>query len=201
MLHGQPAVHAPAEAIGDGERSGRPRSGPATARIPATLDPMKLPAPILLAVALAGCAASPDKGAGSGATSSAVTSAATTPLADLNLVHGTIPAVLADAQKQPYRMPADGACVALAAEVRALDEALGPDLDAPAVPGNPGLLERSGDAAGSLLKNAAEGVVPFRGWVRKLTGAERYSKDVAAAIAAGSVRRGFLKGLRSAKGC
>lgn len=158
---------------------------------------MKPLAPILLAVVLAGCAASPDKGA----TSSAVSSAATTPLGDLNLVHGAIPAVLADAQKQPYRVPADVACVALAADVRALDEALGPDLDAPAAPGNPGLLERGGDAAGSLLKNAAEGVVPFRGWVRKLSGAERYSKEVAAAIAAGSVRRGFLKGLRSAKGC
>ena len=161
MLHGQPAVHAPAEAIGDGERSGRPRSGPATARIPATLDPMKLPAPILLAVALAGCAASPDKGAGSGATSSAVTSAATTPLADLNLVHGTIPAVLVDAQKQPYRMPADGACVALAAEVRALDEALGPDLDAPAVPG-PGAAETGADENGA----AGSGATPSPADVR-----------------------------------
>jgi len=154
---------------------------------------MKRLAPILLALALAGCAASPDR--------SAVSTAATTPLGDLNLVHGNIPAVLVDAQKQPYRMPADVACAALATEVRSLDEVLGPDLDAPAAPGNPGLLERSGDAAGSLLKNAAEGVVPFRSWVRKISGAERYSKDVAAAIAAGSVRRGFLKGLRSAKGC
>lgn len=154
---------------------------------------MKTLAPLLLALALAGCAASPDR--------SAVSGAAVTPLNDLNLVQGAIPLVLSEAQKQPYRVPADASCPALAAEVRALDEALGPDLDAPVTPGNPGLLERSGDAAGNLLKHAAEGVVPFRGWVRKLSGAERYSKEVAAAIAAGSVRRGFLKGLRSAKGC
>jgi hypothetical protein len=41
----------------------------------------------------------------------------------------------------------------------------------------------------------------FRGWVRKLSGAERYSKQVAAAIAAGSIRRAFLKGLGQAAAC
>jgi hypothetical protein len=45
-----------------------------------------------------------------------------------------------------------------------------------------------GVVAGAVQK-AAEGVVPFRGWVRKLAGAERYSRQVAAAIAAGTVRR------------
>jgi hypothetical protein len=43
--------------------------------------------------------------------------------------------------------------------------------------------------------------VPFRGWVRKLSGAERYSRQVAAAIAAGAARRAFLKGLAQGKGC
>jgi hypothetical protein len=37
--------------------------------------------------------------------------------------------------------------------------------------------------------------------VRQLSGAERYSKKVAAAIAAGAVRRGFLRGLIAARGC
>jgi hypothetical protein len=44
-------------------------------------------------------------------------------------------------------------------------------------------------------------VIPFRGWVRKLDGAERHSKEVAAAIAAGSVRRAFLKGVGQTLGC
>jgi len=44
-------------------------------------------------------------------------------------------------------------------------------------------------------------VIPFRGWIRKLTGAERYSKRVAAAITAGAVRRAFLKGVRVMKNC
>lgn len=48
---------------------------------------------------------------------------------------------------------------------------------------------------------AAEGIVPFRGWVRKLSGAERYAKEVAAAITAGTIRRAYLKGLGQAAGC
>lgn len=70
---------------------------------------------------------------------------------------------------------------------------------------NRGLIERGTDAAGGAavgaLRRTAEGVIPFRGWVRKLTGAERYSKRVAAAIAAGTVRRAFLKGLSVAQNC
>ena len=37
--------------------------------------------------------------------------------------------------------------------------------------------------------------------MRKLDGAERHSKEVAAAIAAGSVRRAFLKGVGQTLGC
>jgi hypothetical protein len=66
---------------------------------------------------------------------------------------------------------------------------------------DPGLVERGGDTAADLLRGTAEGVVPFRGWVRKLSGAERYAKEVAAAIAAGTIRRAFLKGLGQATGC
>lgn len=134
-----------------------------------------------------------------------VESAAVTPLNDLNLVQAPIPPALQRAQKQPYGLQADASCAGMAAEVRGLDEVLGPDLDAPPSNSNPGLIERGsnavGDAAAGALRSAAEGVVPFRGWVRKLTGAERYSKDVAAAIAAGTVRRAYLKGLWQGKGC
>ncbi len=147
---------------------------------------------LVMTLALAACATQD---------SSRLSSAATTPLSDLNLVQATIPPVLEDARKLPYRPPADSSCQSLSSDIRALDEALGPDLDAPASEANPGLLERGGDLAAGALKSAAEGVVPFRGWVRKLSGAERYARDVAASIAAGSVRRAFLKGLRAAQRC
>ena len=127
-----------------------------------------------------------------------VRDAATTPLADLNVVRAEIPPVLAAAQKAPYAAPADKSCAALAIEVQALDAALGADLDTPATGSNPSLIERG---ASDALRNAAEGVIPFRGWVRKLSGAERYSREIAAAIAAGTIRRAYLKGLGAASGC
>jgi hypothetical protein len=160
-----------------------------------------MPTPSTLAVAFAvlvgllGCATD----------QKAVTSAATTPLTDLNLVSAPIPEILLAAQRAPYAAPADASCTALSAQVKALDEVLGPDLDAPPTDSNPGLIERGGTAVGEAatgaLRRTAEGVIPFRGWVRKLTGAERYTKQVAAAISAGTVRRAFLKGLAVAKSC
>jgi hypothetical protein len=146
---------------------------------------------LALALSLAGCASTD---------SSKVTAAATTPLSDLNLVNAPIPELLQAAQRAPYAVPADRSCPALAAMVKVLDEALGPDIDAP--PGaEPGLLEKGGDLAVEALGRSAAGLVPLRSWVRKLTGAEHYSRQVAAAITAGGVRRGFLKGQQQAGGC
>jgi hypothetical protein len=152
---------------------------------------------------LVGCAAAPGESLGN---------AAVTPLNDLNLVKAPIPAVLQAAQARPYgHAAAPGAneappdCEALAAEVRALDEVLGADLDTPPSADKPSLLERGGNAAGDAavgaMRRTAEGVVPFRGWIRKLTGAERYSRQVAAAITAGSARRAWLKGYAAARDC
>jgi len=59
----------------------------------------------------------------------------------------------------------------------------------------------AGDAAMDAFKGVAEDVIPFRGLVRKLSGAERHSKKVTAALVAGSVRRAYLKGMRVAQGC
>jgi hypothetical protein len=159
----------------------------------------------LLALLLGACASQPAPAPTDSAAGNAVASAVVSPLNDLNLVHAAIPPVLQAAQKQPYQVPEDSSCPALSAQITALTEVLGADLDAPPTPGNPGLLERGGnvvgDAAGGALKSAAENLVPFRGWVRKLSGAERYSREVASAIAAGGARRAFLKGLAVGRAC
>jgi len=130
--------------------------------------------------------------------------AATTPLSDLNLLRTKIPAVLLTALHAPYAPPMDGTCAGLAAEVQALDAALGEDLDGPKAP-SPSLAERGraevDEAAVGAVKSSAEALIPFRGWVRKLTGAERASRQVTRAIAAGIVRRAYLKGLGQAQGC
>jgi hypothetical protein len=130
-----------------------------------------------------------------------VATAATTPLSDLNVVRADIPEALRAAAAAPYAQPADASCAGIAAGIQALDEVLGPDLDAPTAKGNTGLLERGEDAATGALQRTAEGVIPFRGWIRKLSGAERYARQVSVAITAGGVRRGFLRGLSVAKGC
>lgn len=160
---------------------------------------MKTTALCLIAASLAACSTPPaDPKPSSGEQFAQV---ATTPLTDLNLVRADIPPVLAAAQKAPYAVPSDRSCEALAKDVQALDAALGADLDTPATAANPSLVERGGDVAMVAVHDAAGGIVPFRGWVRKLSGAERYAKDVAAAIAAGTIRRAYLKGLGQSAGC
>jgi hypothetical protein len=129
---------------------------------------------------------------------------ASQPLNDLNLLENRIPAVLtAAAQKGPYAAPADAACAALQTELDELDAALGPDIDAPALPGSdPGLVvqavgyvgQKAVDSVSTTVNTMVDGVLPLRSWVRKLSGAERYSSEVAAAVSAGRIRRPFLKG-------
>lgn len=138
-------------------------------------------------------------------TSKRMGSAAVTPLNDLNVVRADIPDVLEHAQKGPYQMPKDASCIVLTLEIRRLDEVLGADLDAPPSDTRPSLLDRAStlanDQAVNAVRRTAEDLIPFRGWVRKLSGAERYSKKVAAAITAGSVRRAFLKGVAASQSC
>ena len=134
-----------------------------------------------------------------------VTDAALSPLNHPNLVHGDIPPVLIAAQKGPYALPADQSGANLTVQVAAIDAVLGADLDIPPTDANPGLILHGQEAAtksaiGSL-RGAAGGLIPYGGWVRKLSGAERYSREVGDAISAGIVRRAFLKGLGQAVGC
>lgn len=138
-------------------------------------------------------------------TQSRVTTAAATPLSDLNLVRDEIPEVLQNALKQPYLKPADANCAPIAEEIHQLDEVLGADLDAPANSDEPSLLDRGSDMAENTavgaIQRTAEGLVPFRSWVRKLSGAERHSRKLAAAITAGSIRRAYLKGVAVSRAC
>lgn len=144
-------------------------------------------------------------GACASKTPSRVADAATTPLSDLNIVRADIPEALAEARKNPYQMPSDQSCTTVLFEIRKLDEVLGADLDTPSTAGTPSLIERgvdvAEDSAVGAVQRTAQGLVPFRSWVRKLSGAERYSKRVSAAITAGSIRRAFLKGVGASQGC
>lgn len=153
----------------------------------------------LLACVLAACS-TPDP-----SREKSITDATTAPLGDLHLVSAEIPEVLRAALKDPYRVPSDPSCAGLTTAVVALNAVLGPDLDNRATPANPGLIERGvsavGDAAVGAVRGTTEALIPYRRWVRKLSGAEKYSQQVAAAIAAGGVRRSYLKGMGQAGGC
>lgn len=127
-----------------------------------------------------------------------------TPLADINLIQTEIPPILSAAFDAKYQLPRDTGCQALAQQIVDLDSVLGDDFDAD-TPDKPSLYERGRlelkDATYGALRSTSESVIPFRGWVRKLSGAERYSKKVQSAIQAGSLRRAFLKGILNGQGC
>ncbi|MCH8179583.1 MAG: hypothetical protein IIA02_07355 [Proteobacteria bacterium] len=131
--------------------------------------------------------------------------AAITPLSDLNVVQEEIPAALQAAAQGPYAAPKEPGCAAILTEIHALDDALGADLDDPKGGDKPSLLSRGTDLAEnagvSAVRRTVEGFVPFRSWLRKLSGAEKHSKQVAAAITAGGIRRAYLKGRGDALAC
>ena len=150
----------------------------------------------ILAVLISACASHKND------TSQKIEAAVTAPLTDLNLIKTNIPSALRTALKNPYAQPADSSCSNLAKEITELDEVLGADLDTPVTKSNEGLIARSlvSESVSAIRKNT-EAVVPYRNWVRKLSGAERKSKTVAAAIRAGGIRRAYLKGIGQANKC
>jgi len=154
----------------------------------------------LAAILLTGCASN---GAG-GRLGRGLADAAMQPLEDLNLRQDPIPAVLTEALVNPYSQQGMETCMAIALQVRRLNEALGPDQDEPPPP-RAGLsqqaVEALSDAAVDALRNETSDFIPLRGWVRELSGAERHSRRVQAAIQAGRGRRAFLKGVGMRQNC
>ncbi len=122
------------------------------------------------------------------------------PLRDLNMVRTKIPPVLLDAMADPYRRPPGRRCADLVALIRPLNAALGADLDVPSVDQDD-LLVKGRETTLSVMATAASSALPFRGWVRQLSGAEQHDREVQAAITAGAVRRAYLKGLGESRGC
>jgi hypothetical protein len=105
-------------------------------------------------------------------------------------------AVMAD----PYARPASMDCGALASEIQTLNAALGDDFDAVVlVDETPEARKQRQEREG--LHAGSEMLLPFSGFVRKLSGAEQRDKLVLDAIMAGDSRRSYLKGIGEARGC
>jgi hypothetical protein len=120
---------------------------------------------------------------------------ATSPLKDVGVVKDKIPQVLIDARTATYVLPSPLTCKTIFDAVDALNAELAPDLD------NPSTQIKSGMSATEIGETVVHGLTPLRSWVRKLSGAEKNANEVQAAILAGSVRRGYLKGIGLQMGC
>jgi hypothetical protein len=162
-------------------------------------------ASVLLASAAALCACMDTQAMGEGKAKvqAGFRDAAEAPLEDLNIKRHEIPPVLIRAEKDPYDLTNFGSCELIAADVGSLDDALGPDFDEPPPPQtrNEKRADQAAKASLDAVKGVSEGVIPFRYWVRRLTGAERHSQAVQRAIKAGTERRAYLKGIGMRNNC
>jgi hypothetical protein len=127
------------------------------------------------------------------------------PFRDFGLVRSKIPSVLIEAIADPYARPAPATCEGIAAQMLRLNIALGPDLDEPVSTEHPGVLTRGEGAAKTAaldaMRSEAQSYIPFDGFIRVLSGADRHDHLVMAAIQAGAIRRGYLKGLGEMRAC
>lgn len=144
----------------------------------------------------AGCATAPPT-PGRPAKPNPVDEAVTQPLRDLSLMRTDPAAVLMSARAAPYATPQPATCAALAPRIAELDLALGQDVD------DPSSLNSLNNMAGALVSGAIRDAVglPFRGVVRRLSGAEQRDRELRAYVLAGIVRRAFLKGVAQAHDC
>jgi len=109
-----------------------------------------------------------------------------------------VPAKLAAVQDDPYSLAGLGKCAAIIREVEELNAVLGPDVNERSEKGDSDKAEATvGRVAGSV----AGSFIPFGGVIGEITGANDERRRYAAALYAGTVRRGFLKGVGLERGC
>lgn len=120
------------------------------------------------------------------------------PVKDVNLRKDQIPAKLIAIQDHPYDLENMRGCRALEIEIVQLNNTLGPDINQ--LP-EKSLTEKREKGVSRIAGSFIGGLIPFRGVVRELTGANAAKERFLKAIAAGNARRSFLKGVAVAKGC
>jgi hypothetical protein len=153
----------------------------------------------ILAVVLtaAGCATG-----GTANTRRGVTNAAYSPLRDVNMIRPEIPLLLRNLD-YPYSTATLTDCNAIWAEIHNLDAALGPESYQPGP--NRNIWDKGGDFVEQqtveAAQNTAQDLIPFRSWVRRLSGATAAEREALRAVANGQQRRTFLRGYGASLGC
>lgn len=157
----------------------------------------------MIAVAATGCA---HRGEGDSQRRDAgnpVMNAAATPLRDVGLIRPDVPEILQGITYPYSTNTLASGCPAILYEIGRLDAVLGEETFQPGEERS--LVGRGMDAAGNAGVNAVAGaaadIIPYRGWVRRLSGASRAEREAGEAYDRGDQRRTFLRGYGAALGC
>jgi len=151
---------------------------------------------LALAAMLVAPVASAQTGAPDPTTGQRAGQAARQPLEDFNVAKDEIPAKLLAIQDNPYAMKNMRTCYQIGSEVAELNAVLGADVDS-----SDEAKRKTVDSAIAVGGGIIAGLVPFRGLVREVSGANAAEKRYQRALYSGISRRSFLKGLGQAKGC
>ena len=149
----------------------------------------------LAVLTLAAAPASAQNGAQQDSIGEDAVDAVTQPLTDLGLRSKEFPEILLTAQAAPYNLEGMTDCANLRDEIARLEDVLGPDADAPEE--ERGLINRALGVGGDMFG----GMIPFRGIVRRISGAKAEEARFEDAVYAGVARRSFLKGYLAGQSC
>ncbi|MGE0533262.1 MAG: hypothetical protein AB7G40_16755 [Hyphomonadaceae bacterium] len=152
----------------------------------------------LLALALTGCMSGRTDDTRRG-----FANAAATPFRDVGLIRPEIPPLLRTLD-YPYATASLAAgCSGVAYEIGQLDAILGPESFQPGPDRN--IWDRGGDLAENqaidAMQDTAQDLIPFRSWVRRISGASAAERAALRAFANGQQRRTFLRGYGASLGC
>jgi hypothetical protein len=119
------------------------------------------------------------------------------PARDVGIEKEKIPEVLQAAVEDPYAPLPSHSCRRLNIAVGELNAVLGEDFTVGAKTNE----DRAGKIAEAVGRSIVNSLIPFRGLVREISGAGPAERRLQAAVTAGVARRGYLRGLASAKAC
>ncbi len=119
------------------------------------------------------------------------------PVRDVGIAKITIPLVLQEAVKEPYKPLHRQNCAWVDYELARLNQALGPDFGANQK-ANEDKATQIALAGGEMIIGS---LIPFRGLVREISGAGPADRRKTAAVNAGFARRGYVRGVGVVLGC
>ncbi|GGD55101.1 hypothetical protein [Croceicoccus mobilis] len=120
------------------------------------------------------------------------------PLRDLNIDQKDIPPLLVDIANHPYSSGGLVTCGDIEQAIADIDALVGPDVDTLNESTD---LQKGANSVGRIAGNFVGGLIPFRGIVREISGANAHRRELRAMVAAALIRRGFLKGLGLQREC